>query len=115
MVTERALHFVFKIPDRRLTAKFYREILGMKVLRHEEFSDGIIKPYANCWIKTMIGYGPEDTHFVIDIIERACTNNWPIHEEDGKFVMQAPGRYKYQSYNGDKIFILQFYYHRNVI
>lgn len=67
MVTGRALHFVFKIPDRRLTAKFYREVLGMKVisyfsflsfffleylliaiyrvvslqvLRHEEFSDG---------------------------------------------------------------------------
>jgi len=31
MVTGRALHFVFKIPDRGLTAKFYREILGMKV------------------------------------------------------------------------------------
>lgn len=32
MVTGRALHFVFKIPDRGLTAKFYREILGMKVI-----------------------------------------------------------------------------------
>lgn len=32
MVTGRALHFVFKIPDRKLTAKFYREILGMKVI-----------------------------------------------------------------------------------
>lgn len=128
MVTGRALHFVFKIPDRRLTAKFYREILGMKVLRHEEFSDGCEAacngPYANRWSKTMIGYGPEDTHFVIeltynygikeyetgndfraitirskDIIERARTNNWPIHEEDGKFVMQAPGGYKYHVIN----------------
>lgn len=33
MVTGRALHFVFKIADRGLTAKFYREILGMKVSR----------------------------------------------------------------------------------
>lgn len=68
MATGRALHFVFKIPDRALTVKFYREILGMKVmvsicqifsfffhnfvsitryrfvstqvLRHEEFADG---------------------------------------------------------------------------
>lgn len=31
MIAGRALHFVFKIPDRGLTAKFYREILGMKV------------------------------------------------------------------------------------
>lgn len=28
----RALHYVFKIPDRKLTTKFYREILGMKVI-----------------------------------------------------------------------------------
>jgi len=68
----------------------------------------------------MIGYGPEDTHFVIeltynygikeyqtgndfkaitihskDVIEKARANNWPIHEENGKFVVQAPGGYKY--------------------
>ncbi|XP_011306199.1 glyoxalase domain-containing protein 4 [Fopius arisanus] len=124
MVTGRALHFVFKIPDRRLTAKFYREILGMKVLRHEEFSDGCEAacngPYANRWSKTMIGYGPEDTHFVIeltynygiknyetgndfqgitirskDVIERARKNNWPMSEENGISVLQAPGGYKY--------------------
>ncbi|XP_018302239.1 glyoxalase domain-containing protein 4 isoform X2 [Mycetomoellerius zeteki] len=128
MVAGRALHFVFKIPDRGLTAKFYREILGMKVLRHEEFSDGCEAacngPYANRWSKTMIGYGPEDTHFVIeltynygikeyetgndfkaitirskDVIEKARANNWPIHEEDGKFVVQAPGGYKYYIVN----------------
>lgn len=39
-ITGRALHYVFKIGDRNQTAKFYREVLGMKVLRHEEFSDG---------------------------------------------------------------------------
>lgn len=128
MITGRALHFVFKIPDRGLTAKFYREILGMKVLRHEEFSDGCEAacngPYANRWSKTMIGYGPEDTHFVIeltynygikeyetgndfkaitirskDAIERAHANGWPVLEENGKFVMQAPGGYKYHIVN----------------
>ncbi|KYQ53561.1 Glyoxalase domain-containing protein 4, partial [Trachymyrmex zeteki] len=81
-------------------------------------------PYANRWSKTMIGYGPEDTHFVIeltynygikeyetgndfkaitirskDVIEKARANNWPIHEEDGKFVVQAPGGYKYYIVN----------------
>jgi catechol 2,3-dioxygenase-like lactoylglutathione lyase family enzyme len=39
-ITGRILHYVFKIPDRKQTALFYREILGMKVLRHEEFADG---------------------------------------------------------------------------
>ena len=31
MATKRALHFVFKVGDRTSTAKFYREVLGMKV------------------------------------------------------------------------------------
>lgn len=72
----------------------------------------------------MIGYGPEDTHFVIeltynygineyetgndfkaitihskDIIKRARDNGWPMQEENGKFVMQAPGGYKYHIIN----------------
>jgi len=40
MSGRRALHFVFKIGDRDQTMKFFREILGMKVLRHEEFDEG---------------------------------------------------------------------------
>ena len=31
MASRRALHFVYKIGDRAATAKFYRDILGMKV------------------------------------------------------------------------------------
>ncbi|XP_014228442.1 glyoxalase domain-containing protein 4 [Trichogramma pretiosum] len=124
MINGRALHFVFKVADRKQTAKFYREILGMKVLRHEEFSEGCEAacngPYANRWSKTMIGYGPEDTHFVVELtynygvsnyesgndfqgitirsketIERAKIHNWPMKEEDGKYVLEAPGGYKY--------------------
>ena len=128
MVTGRALHFVFKIPDRKSTIKFYREILGMKVLRHEEFSEGCEAtcngPYANRWSKTMVGYGPEDSHFVVELtynygikeyevgndfrgitirskeaIERARTDGWPMKEENGKFVLEAPGGYKYYVIN----------------
>ncbi|KAG6452728.1 glyoxalase domain-containing protein 4 [Manduca sexta] len=124
MVTGRALHFVFKVADRTLTAKFYREILGMKVLRHEEFSEGCEAacngPYANRWSKTMIGYGPEDTHFVVELtynygiteyeqgndflgltiqssesLKRAAANNWPVKEHNGLKYVEAPGGYKF--------------------
>lgn len=120
----RALHFVFKIAERKKTMDFYRQILGMKVLRHEEFSSGCEAtcngPYQNRWSKTMVGYGPEDTHFVVELtynygvdhyelgndfrgitirsreaIERAKSNNWPISKEGEKVVLQAPGGYKY--------------------
>ena len=41
MCTRQALHWVFKVPSPRATTmKFYREVLGMKILRHEEFEKG---------------------------------------------------------------------------
>ncbi|XP_075220842.1 glyoxalase domain-containing protein 4 [Lycorma delicatula] len=122
--TARALHFVFKIGDRALTAKFYREILGMKVLRHEEFQEGCLAecngPYNNRWSKTMVGYGPEESHFAVELtynynvdsyvlgndflgitirsseaIERAKANDWPVTEENGLNLILAPGGYKF--------------------
>ncbi|CAG4988834.1 unnamed protein product [Parnassius apollo] len=124
MVQGRALHFVFKVADRTLTARFYREVLGMKVLRHEEFSEGCEAacngPYANRWSKTMVGYGPEDTHFVVELtynygithyeqgndfrgitiqsseaLKRAAATNWPVAETDGQKFVEAPGGYKF--------------------
>uniref|UniRef100_A0A452REI7 VOC domain-containing protein n=1 Tax=Ursus americanus TaxID=9643 RepID=A0A452REI7_URSAM len=40
MATRRALHFVFKVGNRFQTARFFRDVLGMKILRHEEFEEG---------------------------------------------------------------------------
>lgn len=67
----RALHFVFKVGKRQKTIDFYRNVLGMKVLRHEEFEEGCKAscngPYDGKWSKTMIGYGKEDDNFVIEL------------------------------------------------
>ena len=67
--SRRALHYVLKIGDREASVAFYRDLLGMTPLRHEEF-DGMCEatcngPYDNKWSKTMIGYGPEDNNFVL--------------------------------------------------
>lgn len=71
LVKGRALHWVFKIGNRQKTMDFYRNILGMKVLRHEEFQEGCEAacngPYDGHWSKTMVGYGPEDSHFVVEL------------------------------------------------
>lgn len=42
----RALHYVFKINNRPKAVEFYKNILGMKVLRHEEFEEGC-KAFCN--------------------------------------------------------------------
>jgi len=71
MAQKRALHFVFKIGNRTETAKFYRDVLGMRFLRHEEFEKGCEAacngPYDGKWSKSMVGYGPEDSHFVVEL------------------------------------------------
>jgi len=124
MSSKRALHWVFKVPNRRESIKFFREILGMKILRHEEFAEGCDAqcngPYDGKWSKTMVGYGPEENHFVMELtynynignyklgndfqgisiqsreaIERARRLNWSIEEQDDKFVVRAPGGYKF--------------------
>lgn len=67
----RPLHFVFKICSRKPTMDFYLNLLKMKVLRHEEFQEGCEAscngPYDGKWSKTMIGYGSEDNHFVVEL------------------------------------------------
>ncbi|XP_035210557.1 glyoxalase domain-containing protein 4-like isoform X1 [Stegodyphus dumicola] len=124
MAARRALHFVFKVGDRKETIKFYTEILGMKVLRHEEFEEGCKAscngPYDGKWSKTMIGYGPEDNHFVAEltynygiksyklgndfmgitlksdsIIDKAKKHDWPVKEENDLKFVEAPGGYRY--------------------
>lgn len=69
--TRRALHFVIKVTRLNENLKFFRDVLGMTVLRHELFEGGCEAacngPYDNKWSKTMIGYGPEDNHFVLEL------------------------------------------------
>uniref|UniRef100_M3ZAH3 Glyoxalase domain-containing protein 4 n=1 Tax=Nomascus leucogenys TaxID=61853 RepID=M3ZAH3_NOMLE len=124
-----ALHFVFKVGDRFQTARFYRDVLGMKVLRHEEFEEGCKAacngPYDGKWSKTMVGFGPEDDHFVAELtynygigdyklgndfmgitlassqaVSNARKLEWPVTEvAEGVFETEAPGGYKFYLQN----------------
>ena len=116
---------MFKVPSPRAqTIRFYKEILGMKILRHEEFERGCEAscngPYDGRWSKTMVGYGPEKSHFVVELtynynissyklgndfqgitiqssecLERAKAAGWPVKREQGRAVLEAPGGYKF--------------------
>uniref|UniRef100_A0A3P9JDW2 Glyoxalase domain-containing protein 4 n=1 Tax=Oryzias latipes TaxID=8090 RepID=A0A3P9JDW2_ORYLA len=125
MALRRALHFVFKVGDRTKTATFYREVLGMMVLRHEEFEEGCKAtcngPYDGKWSKTMVGYGPEDNHFVAELtynygvgeyqlgndfmglilqssqaVSNAKRLGWPLTQvEEALYLTHAPGGYPF--------------------
>ncbi|XP_038670497.1 glyoxalase domain-containing protein 4 [Scyliorhinus canicula] len=132
MVLGRVLHFVFKVGDRARTARFYRDVLGMTVLRHEEFEEGCKAscngPYDGNWSKTMVGFGPEDNHFVSELTynygvgdyrlgndflgitiqsSEAVTNakkqGWALTEDkDEVFVTEDPGGYKFFLVNKER-------------
>ncbi len=34
-----------------------------------QFIKSIHRPYDGKWSKTMVGYGPEDTHFVVELYD----------------------------------------------
>ncbi|PAA54926.1 hypothetical protein BOX15_Mlig029591g1, partial [Macrostomum lignano] len=125
----RALHFVFKVGDRFRTAEFYRKVLGMRFLRHEEFTEGCAAacngPYQGRWSKSMVGYGPEDEHFVLELtynygigryaagndfagivvsatradLDRALQSGWPTVIPEGAsdvVVVQSPDGHRFE-------------------
>ena len=67
----RALHWVLKIGNLETSLNFFDDILGLRVLRHEEFDSGCEAtcngPYGGAWSKTMIGYGPESSNFALEL------------------------------------------------
>ncbi|VDP76967.1 unnamed protein product [Schistosoma mattheei] len=94
------------------------------VLRHEEFTEGCKAscngPYDGKWSKTMIGYGPEDNHFVVeltynygigayqlgndfqDAYSRIIGGSWPITlKESNSVKVEAPGGYAFWVHNSD--------------
>ena len=75
----RACHWVTKVGNLKTTMAFYEGVLGLKVLRHEEFTEGCEAtcngPYAGAWSKTMVGYGPESEYFAIEV-----TYNYGVEE-----------------------------------
>lgn len=124
IVSRRPLHYVFKIGNRRANLEFFRDILGMKVLRHEEFTEGCKAAcnglYDGKWSKTMIGYGSEDDHFVMELTynynigsyklgndfggltifsstirDEVIKRGYSFQEESGGFVLKSPDGYKF--------------------
>lgn len=67
----RLLHFTMKITDRLSVKTFFCNILGMKILRHEEMDSGCAAQcngnFESPWSKTMVGYGDENSFFALEL------------------------------------------------
>jgi lactoylglutathione lyase len=60
----RLLHTMLRVGDLEASLRFYCEVLGMKLLRKQDFPDGK-------FTLAFVGYGAESEHTVIEL-----THNW---------------------------------------
>lgn len=63
-VPSRVLYTMFRVSDLERSVEFYRDALGMRELRRENFTEGR-------FTLVFIGYGDEESHAVIEL-----TFNW---------------------------------------
>ncbi|XP_047329912.1 lactoylglutathione lyase GLX1-like [Impatiens glandulifera] len=75
---KRMLHVVYRVGDMDRTIKFYTECLGMKLLRKRDIPE---ERYTNAFL----GYGPEDSHFVIELTYNYGVDSYDIGTGFGHF------------------------------
>ncbi|KAF8400846.1 hypothetical protein HHK36_014149 [Tetracentron sinense] len=74
----RMLHVVYRVGDMDKTIKFYTECLGMKLLRKRDIPE---ERYTNAFL----GYGPEDSHFVVELTYNYGVDKYDIGTGFGHF------------------------------
>ncbi|KAF5748258.1 lactoylglutathione lyase chloroplast-like [Tripterygium wilfordii] len=74
----RMLHVVYRVGDLDKTIKFYTECLGMKLLRKRDVPE---EKYANAFL----GYGPEDSHFAVELTYNYGVDKYDIGTGFGHF------------------------------
>lgn len=88
-------------------------MLGMKVLRHEEFHTMCEAqcngPYDGKWSKTMIGYGPESDNFVLELTYNYGVSNYKLGNDLVSIRIESKSAYE-QILKNDKGFLFM---HKN--
>ncbi|GAA0140632.1 lyase [Lithospermum erythrorhizon] len=74
----RMLHVVYRVGDLEKTIKFYRECLGMKLLRQRDIPE---EKYSNAFL----GYGPEESNLAIELTYNYGVDKYDIGSGFGYF------------------------------
>lgn len=116
------LHWVLRVGNLKKSIDFYQNVVGLRVLRHEEFDSGCEAtcngPYGGAWFttflqiysvtynsfrsKTMIGYGPEHSNFALELTYNYGINGYTFGNDLQYIAIQSPSlleRAKHFGYN----------------
>ncbi|XP_078437174.1 lactoylglutathione lyase GLX1-like [Wolffia australiana] len=85
---KRFLHAVYRVGDLQRTIKFYTECFGMKLLRQRDIPE---EKYSNAFL----GFGPEDSHFVVELTYNYGVDKYEIGTGFGHFAIATEDVYKF--------------------
>lgn len=83
----RMLHTMIRVGDLDRSTKFYTEVLGMEVLRRNEYPDGE-------FTLAFIGYGPEVDNTVIELTYNWGIDNYELGSAFGHFALEVDDVYQ---------------------
>ncbi len=83
----RILHTMIRVGDLRRSIDFYTGVLGMKVLRQKEYSDGR-------FTLAFVGYGDEEKEAVLELTHNWDTAKYELGTGYGHVALEVEDAYK---------------------
>lgn len=83
----RMLHTMLRVGDLERSIKFYSEILGMQVLRREDYPDGK-------FTLAFVGYGDERNNTVLELTHNWDTKSYDLGNAFGHIAIEVDDTYK---------------------
>lgn len=83
----RMLHTMLRVGDLKRSIKFYTEILGMKVLRQEDYPDGK-------FTLAFVGYGRESETTVLELTHNWDTPSYELGKGFGHIAVEVENAYQ---------------------
>jgi len=83
----RLLHTMLRVGDLQRSIDFYTGVLGMKLLRRNDYPDGR-------FTLAFVGYGDESQHAVIELTHNWDTKSYELGNGFGHIAVAVPDAYK---------------------
>ena len=83
----RLLHTMIRVGDLQRSIDFYTGVLGMKLLRRNDYPDGK-------FTLAFVGYGDEREHAVIELTHNWDTGSYDLGNGFGHIAVAVPDAYK---------------------
>ncbi len=83
----RVLHTMIRVGDLDRSIRFYTDVLGMKLLRRQDYPDGK-------FTLAFVGYGPESEHAVIELTYNYGVEKYELGTAFGHIALEVEDAYK---------------------